>query len=90
MPWWGSGWGPGPWWIFPIVMPIVFVVIMLIMLTIVRPMFWSQGHSGWCGSSRPRDTESSRDPALETLRRRFAAGEITQQEYEEKRKLLLS
>jgi uncharacterized membrane protein len=71
-------------------MPIVFIVVMLIMLTIVRQMFWGQSPSGWCGSSRPRDTESSRDPSLEILRRRFAAGEITEQEYEEKRKLLLT
>ncbi len=88
MPWWGSGWGSGPWWIFPVVMPIVFIVVMFIMLTIFRGKFWD--HTGWCGSRRSHGNEPSIDPALEILRRRFASGEITEQEYEQKRKLLLS
>lgn len=87
MPWWGGGWGPGPWWIFPLVMPIVFVVVMLIMLTVFRE-FW--GHAGWWGSRRPYNDGTSADPALEISRRRFASGEITEHEYEQKRKLLLS
>jgi putative membrane protein len=87
VPWWGGAWGPGPWWIFPIVMPIIFIVVMLVVLTIFRGMFW--GSSAWCGSRRP-DGDRTSDPALEILRRRFASGEITEQEYEQKRKLLLT
>lgn len=37
----------------------------------------------------PRDTsEATRDDALSTLRRRFASGEIDEQEYERRRNLL--
>ncbi len=88
MPWWGGGWGPGSWWIFPIVMPIVFVVVMLIMFAVFRGVFW--GASGRRGSRRSYSDGPSADSALEILRRRFASGEITEQEYEQKRKLLLS
>ena len=88
MPWWG-GWGPGPWWIFPIVMPIVFVVVMLIMLMVFRGTGMCWGGPGWWGSRRPYHDGTSADSALEILRRRFASGEITEQEYEQKRKLLL-
>ena len=34
------------------------------------------------------DEQSGADPALETLRRRYAAGEISQEEYENRRKVL--
>lgn len=85
MPWWhADGWGAGPWWVFPIVMPIVMLVVLFIALTMVRQMFWgcppSWGRRGPDGSST--------DPSLEILRRRFASGEITEQEFEEKRKFL--
>ncbi len=35
-----------------------------------------------------RDERSRADPALETLRRRYAAGEISREEYENRRKVL--
>ena len=34
------------------------------------------------------DERSEADPALETLRRRYAAGEVSQEEYENRRKVL--
>jgi uncharacterized membrane protein len=38
--------------------------------------------------AREEEEEEERDPALETLRRRYAAGEISQEEYENMRKTL--
>jgi uncharacterized membrane protein len=54
----------------------------------------------WLGGSTPaasdreaqdekKGREEKRDPALETLRRRYAAGEISQEEYEDMRKTLV-
>jgi uncharacterized membrane protein len=40
------------------------------------------------GAWEEKRREEERDPALETLRRRFAAGEISQEEYENTRKAL--
>lgn len=86
MPWWwqANGGAAGPWWIFPIVMPISMLIVMLIAFVMFRELFW--GRPGrW---SRGSQDEPSKDPALEVLRRRFASGEITEQEFEEKRKIL--
>lgn len=85
MPWWQTdGWAAGPWWVFPILMPIVMLVVLFIALTMFREIFW--GRPPWWG--RRGLDESSQDSALEILRRRFASGEITEQEFEEKRKFL--
>lgn len=82
MPWW-NGWA-GPWWVFPIVMPIVMLVVMLIAFTMFREIWW--GRPGRRG--RGRDDDAPVDEALEILRRRFASGELTEQEFEHKRQLL--
>lgn len=82
MPWHMDGWAAGPWWFFPFVMPIVMLVVMIIALIIFREVFWGGPGRRWSG--RP----DSEDPALEILRRRFASGEITEQEFQEKRRLL--
>ena len=80
MPW--DEWAAGPWWVFAIVMPIVMLVVMLIGFTMCRHVFWARPGRRW--SPRPDDE----DPAFEILRRRFASGEIAEQEFEEKRHLL--
>lgn len=80
---WGYG-GPGDWWIFPLVMPVVMIVVMLIMLVIVRGFFWS---APWMGGGHYRGDDG--DAALDILKRRLASGEINEEEYQAKRKLLL-
>ena len=83
---WGGYWnGPGgDWVLFPILMLIVMVVMMLIAFRMFGGMMGGRG--SWFNAGRPNDQPS--DSALETLRERFARGDIDEQEYETKRKLL--
>ncbi len=85
MPWFGV-WGLGPWFIFP-VLPILMCVGMMAMMLLIGRGHTGRGLMGWCGGEHVGEAHG--DAALETLRQRFASGELTQQEYEEQRDLLL-
>lgn len=65
----------------------VMLVVILIMLTVFRIMFWGSPRSEW-RSRQPHGDEPPADPALETLRERYARHEITEREYREMRQLL--
>ena len=73
-PWHMMGWGWGIGWIFPllVILGIVFCIVMM------SRMF---GHA----HGPRRDGTSS---ALEVLNERFAGGEISKEEFEEKRAIL--
>ncbi len=88
MPWFGV-WGLGSWFIF-LVLPILMCIGMMAMMLLMGRghMGTGWGPMGWCG--RGHVDEAHTDPALETLRQRLASGELTQQEYEEQRNLLLT
>jgi putative membrane protein len=79
--WWGG------WWIFPIVMPVIMVLVMLMGLYFVfgqgrlRPAWWDTHR-------HPHDHEA--EPAMEILKKRYARGEITREEFEQMKKDLLS
>lgn len=75
-------WGTRSWWLFPILMPITMLVALFIMLLGMREFFGR--HDGWRGGR----SRSEGDETLAILRRRFASGEITEEEFEEKRKVL--
>lgn len=81
--WWGG------WWIFPIVMPVVMVIVMLIVLSFVfgqggwRPPWW------WDARRRPPH-DSDAETAIEILKKRYARGEITKEEFERMKQDLLS
>ena len=71
-------------WIFPIIM----IVGMLIMAFVIRPMMsgrggprspWGASDQGHHGEGESRDSETP----LEILKKRYAKGEITKDEYEE-------
>ncbi len=63
----------GGWWILGIGMMVLFlIVIILLVIWVVRRLI-------------PRQMRSGRDQALETLRQRYAAGEINAAEYEQAR-----
>ena len=83
--WWYGPWDFAPWLIFGIVM--CFGMMGMFML-IGRGHLSDTGHMHADGSEQPDEPHA--DPALDTLRQRFASGELTPQEYEEKRKLLLT
>ena len=76
---WYGAWGSGPWLVFPILMCLGMMVMMMLM---------ARGHMGAAGGGHT--DEARTDPALDTLRQRFASGEITQEQYEEQRRLLLT
>jgi uncharacterized membrane protein len=66
------------------------LLIGLIMM-IVRALVWGpRYHRMGCGMHRMAGHEPEEDEALQVLRRRFAAGEIAKEEYEEKLKVLKS
>lgn len=74
----------GGWWIFPMIMPIVMIVVFLIVLYFIfgrggsRPPWWNR----YPGA----ESESS----TEILKKRYAKGEITKEEFERIKKDLLS
>ena len=71
--WWNDGW-PVPWMFGPFMM-IVFVVLCgAVMFFVMRGMMGSGRRSG--------------SIALDILKERFARGEITEAEYQERRRLL--
>jgi putative membrane protein len=82
----GNFWSSGM-WIFPILMPIIMIVVLAIIILIVRPMMSGCGgpRFPWQGSNQEhhevRDSES--ETPLEILKKRYARGEITKEEYED-------
>ena len=65
--------GIGGWWLMGMgMMAIFWVAIILLVIWGVRSLF-------------PQQVRSGRDQALETLRQRYAAGEINAAEYEQAR-----
>jgi len=63
----------GGWWILGMGMIVLFsIAIILLVIWVVRRFF-------------PRQMRSGHDQALETLRQRYAAGEINAAEYEQAR-----
>jgi len=72
--WWSNGHWPMPWMFLGPIMMIIFMVICIAMM-----VFMMRG-----GMMR----RTAGGHALDILKERFARGEITQTEYEERRKLL--
>ncbi len=83
MPWfdWWNGWW---WFLFPMAMCAVMMLFM-------AGSHGMRGHHMthyWRGDERDDDEGRHGDPALETLRQRFASGELTAEEYEERKRTL--
>ena len=76
MMWWWNDYWPVPWMFGPLMMIVVMVLCGAMMFFMMRGMMG--GHGG----------RSSDRFALDILKERFARGEITQTEYEERRRLL--
>ena len=76
----GNGWGMGwMWFIWPLViLGIVLLVVFLVRGTTTK----TPGHGG--EAAPPRDGESERSHAQDILDERYARGEITDEEYQER------
>jgi putative membrane protein len=81
--------GGGGWWAFPVAMPLVIIIFLIIFLYLVfgrggpkRP--WADNSEG--PSNHNKDSET----ALEITKKRYARGEITREEFEQIRKDLES
>lgn len=76
----GNGWGMGwMWFIWPLViLGIVLLVVFLVRGTTTR----TPDHGG--EAAPPRDGESARSRAQEILDERYARGELTDEEYQER------
>ena len=81
--------GYGGWWGFPVMIPIVMLIILIIVLYLLfgrggtRPSWWRDSEKY---NTQGRDSES----AIEILKKRYAKGEISKQEFEQMKKDILS
>ncbi len=79
--WWG------PMWFFPMVVPIIMVFALALYL------YWMFGRSGirppW-HDDRAYSQGGSTESALEILKKRYAKGEITKEEFEQIRRDILT
>ncbi|UCH44483.1 MAG: SHOCT domain-containing protein [Nitrospiraceae bacterium] len=71
--WWGHGMG---WWIFPFLMIVVMLIICFLLFR------RKGGMSSWCDFGEQKDAETP----LDILKKRYAKGEITKEEFEKIKK----
>jgi putative membrane protein len=85
---WSGGWGF--WWMFPLF--ILFMIMVCVAIFFLgRRSGGGHHHWGpWHMMDRARSWGDPTDSALRILNERFARGEIQQQEYEEKKAVILS
>jgi putative membrane protein len=69
-----AGFGYGAWWIFPLFMLVMMVLCIFLMRGRMGSMMCC-GHGG-----------DTKDSALDTLKKRYARGELNNDEYEQKRR----
>jgi putative membrane protein len=87
----GYGWGGGMmgWMGFPMLFmfPIGLIILIVIAYVIYRGVWWGGGccggHHGYYGHYR---SDGERETAMEILRRRYANGEITKEQFEQMKK----
>jgi putative membrane protein len=71
------GGGPGPW---ILLVPFFWAAVVLTVVTVLRRTVWRGRRGPWQGPGEVRDTRSEHAP-IAVLGRRFAAGEIDEDEY---------
>ncbi len=73
--WWG------PMWVFPMIMPIIVLVALVLCLYFM----FGRGGGGtpWQHPGTQQGTGRELEPPLDIVKRRYAKGEITKDEYEQ-------
>jgi putative membrane protein len=88
----GYGWGGGMmggWMGFPMLfmLPIGLIILIVVAYVVFRGVWWGLGccggHYGYCGHYR---SDEERETAMEILRRRYANGEISKEQFEQMKK----
>ncbi|WP_329164763.1 SHOCT domain-containing protein [Streptomyces sp. NBC_01267] len=69
--------GPGPWILF---FPFFWAAVVITVVTVLRRTVWRGRRGPWQGPGRPRTGRGEQSP-IEILGRRFATGEIDEDEY---------
>lgn len=73
--WWG------PMWVMPMLMPLIFIVVLIVCLYYIF---------GRGGSKPPWESGREGETPLEILKKRYAKGEITKDEFEQMKRDILS
>jgi putative membrane protein len=79
---WHAGGGPGPW---ILLFPLIWAAVIVGAVTVLRRMAWRGRRGPWPGKDggpwRGMDGRPAGDSPLAVLGRRFASGEIDEDEY---------
>ena len=79
----GNGWWGVPWGMFPIMMPLMMIVGVVLVVFALRSVFGAG--PGWRAGRGHAEDE---DAALRILRERYARGEITEDEFLDRKAML--